>query len=481
MPLWKQQPEYERLRQRYAESRGEFAFWIGSGLSQPADLPNWSGLLQQLHRAALHSIATLEEREARIQEAKLDELHYIDNFWDKMTRVKDVMGPASFNSSIDDIIGRSTKLAPPLAYDEIWRLDHVNNVLCFNLDCFINRSHQQIRGAQHIATFSGCEAHQHTHLIKNRRPFIANLHGTIDNPSSWVLTKSQIKALLEDASYRYFVSAVLQSFTCVFVGITADDVAVSSFLHQIRDLGVMLGDHYWITSRSDAKTHRWGQDAGLQVIRYQPQEGPSGADHVPIILDLLKDIRSYIPPERSAPVVQTSVDTIDSIPSASELLTRTSNEIRQLLTRKAFTILSVCDHNTESPSYKEFLTTYRRAIYLSWFVSSDSSPDNEFFDYVLSDKIASSLFSSVWRAYDRSGNSVAVKLINIDNLSRGIALESFRRGVESLSFLTNAKIDGVALLREAHELPPCVVMDFVEGGTFEDVVQSSDFEFWEHG
>lgn len=182
--LWKQQPEYQRLRQRYAESRGEFAFWIGSGLSQPADLPNWSGLLQKLTTAALHSITTLEEREARIQEAKLDELDYIDDFWEKMTRVKDIMGTASFNSSVEEIIGRSINMHPPTAYDEIWRLHHINNVLCFNLDCFINRSHHQIRGPQHIATFSGREAHQYTHLIKNRRPFIANLHGTIDNSSS---------------------------------------------------------------------------------------------------------------------------------------------------------------------------------------------------------------------------------------------------------------------------------------------------------
>jgi eukaryotic-like serine/threonine-protein kinase len=90
-------------------------------------------------------------------------------------------------------------------------------------------------------------------------------------------------------------------------------------------------------------------------------------------------------------------------------------------------------------------------------------------------------FSSVWEAYDETGDRVAIKVVNVDNLSKGAELSSFRRGVVAMRFLTDARVRGTAALRAAYEIPACVVMDYVDGPTLEEVVQQRRLSFWGDG
>jgi eukaryotic-like serine/threonine-protein kinase len=76
---------------------------------------------------------------------------------------------------------------------------------------------------------------------------------------------------------------------------------------------------------------------------------------------------------------------------------------------------------------------------------------------------------------------VCMKIIQIDNLHDGPQIESFRRGVQSLRYLTNAGVPGTAKLIDAHEIPTAVVMDFVEGQPLSDVASNSHFNFWDQG
>lgn len=477
---WRDQAEYQALRTSYAEARGEFAIWIGAGLSEPAKLPLWPQFVKSMTDMALSSISSLEERQAKIQEAKLDEVNFIDDIWRKISIIKGVMGEASFIGAMQSLFQPSDKEIPPPLYDEIWSLPRINNVVSLNIDSFARRSHRKVRPAQDIQSFSGREAPRYAHLLKARKPFIVQLHGLLENPDSWVFTREEIGRLIDNQAYVNFVNAILHSMTCIFVGMSVDDVSVGGFLSSIKNAGSFVGSHYWITSRRDLKTNSWAQAAGLQVIRYDAQSKNGQTDHQTPLRDIFSDLRSFKSVDRIAPVVRSDVQRQSSIPEPREIISREPNEVRILLAGKAADILERNAWDTSSHEYKNFLISYKRAVHMAWFLT-DEEPDNMFFDLTVSRKVQSGAFSAVWEAYDASYDRYAIKVLNIVNLEKGPEIDSFRRGVESMSLLTKDDVAGAAPIRSAYELPSSVIMKYVEGPTLTDVVSQKNFKFWTDG
>jgi hypothetical protein len=73
---------------------------------------------------------------------------------------------------------------------------------------------------------------------------------------------------------------------------------------------------------------------------------------------------------------------------------------------------------------------------------------------------------------NQSGEFKALKIIQIDNLEKGPQLDSFRRGVKALSYLSAAKVPGTANLEAAFEIPTAEVMEFIDGDNLTDLVPS---------
>src|SRR5580700_10726056 len=57
-------------------------------------------------------------------------------------------------------------------------------------------------------------------------------------------------------------------------------------------------------------------------------------------------------------------------------------------------------------------------------------------------------------------------------------LGSFRRGVKSMRILSNAGVPGMVRYHYGFELPPCVIMDYVDGPNLEEAVQSRLLNTW---
>ncbi|TSD85895.1 hypothetical protein FFK22_025205 [Mycobacterium sp. KBS0706] len=237
------QRTYQRLRTEHAERRRPIAFWIGAGFSAPAGLPTWQKLKDDLIGEALDSLSGLEKDETELKERKLEEIKLNQNYWSSFETIKNIIGRTNFVASIREKIGDVEKIQIPELYNDVWRLPGVGAVLTLNLDGFVDGSHRIIRPQERPASFSGRDAPSYAHVVGARRPFIANLHGIIDDQTSWIFTQSDVEKLFSSESYRNFLSIVFGNMTVVFAGISAEDGAAGGTLARLLSWG-------WISERT---------------------------------------------------------------------------------------------------------------------------------------------------------------------------------------------------------------------------------------
>lgn len=474
------QPAYRRLRDAHAERLRPLVFWVGAGLSQPARLPGWGQLRDALVASALETAALLPEADAKVKEAAIDEAASSASLWEAFQILKREMGRAEFREEIRRIFDRAQDADVPPAYRSIWELPGVRGMLTLNLDEFAAKSHKRTRLNEDPAVFMGRDAADYAHVLSAGRPFIGNLHGVMDANQSWVFTRDEISALVNLPGYKDFISLVFGQMTVVFCGISAEDGAAGGFLEALSNAGLDLGPHYWITDRVDTVTHTWAADAGISVIRYSPLTDSAGhPDHVTPLQELFSDLREYISKDRVLSPLIADVTAVEKLPSPKELRVYEDDDVRSLLSGHAKSLLTADRHGANA-EYERFLKEYAQAIHRAWYVTSDE-PYNQFYSYTVERRISSSPFASVWRVRDPSGDAYALKVLRLENLRSGPEIDSFRRGVQSLTFLTAAAVPGTASLKEAFEIPTAVVMQYIEGASLHDVIQPRNFDPWIDG
>ena len=183
--------------------------------------------------------------------------------------------------------------------------------------------------------FSGRHAGRYLHLLKTPHPFVANLHGIADDVSSWVLTRSELRRLIKYSGYSTLTTSCLTTTTILFIGIRADDIAAGGQLEALTRAGVDAGPHYWLTGRDDYGTNRWAEEAGLQVIKYQPDDTHSQ------VVEFFGDILRFVPEDNDMlpPVVPGNrVFQSATLPSPEFLAQEEADVIRQALNAKAITL-----------------------------------------------------------------------------------------------------------------------------------------------
>ena len=480
MPFNVSQPIYQRLRTIHAERRRPVVFWVGAGLSQPANLPSWPGLRDMLLARAIETAATLPEAEGRVKEQALEKITSKMSLWDAFQTLKKEMGRVEFREEIREIFKNSTEASIPEIYTEIWNLPGVRGMLTLNLDEFASRSHRRTRLTEDPAVFFGRDAPDYAHILAAGRAFIGNLHGVMDANNSWVFTRDEISQLVSTPGYKEFVGFVFGQMTVVFLGISAEDGAAGGFLETLTRSGLDLGSHFWITSRTDATTHGWAAEAGLGVIRYIEDHAAGGApDHTTPLLEMFADMRAYISRDARVSPLIPDIIAIASLPSVKELRTKDDDELRGLLSGYAKVLLEK-EGSSDRINYNKFLREYAPCIHQAWYITSDP-PFNKFYNYHVEERISSSPFSTVWRLRAEDGSSLALKVLRIENLENGPEIESLRRGIQSLGYLTKAAIPGTATLVTAYEIPTSVIMEFVDGENLQDLANSGSFDLWHDG
>lgn len=473
MSSYNNQDAYIDLRDIIAERTSSVVAWIGSGLSIQADLPGWNGLKSSLEQKLQNKAESIRKEEKGQLFGQLKNCQTAKSNWQSFSILRKALGKSSFRSMIREEFKNASSVEIPEVYNLLWHLG-ITGLLNLNIDRLATRSFHNVYNDKLVIEFCGQEISQFVHLLNGPEKFIANLHGIHEKFDSWVFTSAQLDDLFNNKGYQTFIKSCLTSKIVLFLGISADDVAVGGHLQQLKNDNIDFGNHFWITSRDDLATDEWAEEIGIRVIRY------SNSNNHRELLHLLKDIQSFIPKDDFIyplpPPAQKSEPT--TLPSPKEILKSNSNEIRKLLNNRAREILTdqIGNHN-QYEKYREFCEKYDEAIYRAWYANVNPGA-NEFFDYKLEELHAKGAFGKVYRAIDNNDNIVAIKILQEEERKKDDFFQSFRRGVRSMRILASRNVKGMVRYIEAYEIPAFVVMDWIDGINLKEAVEAHKINDW---
>lgn len=471
---------FEALRSIISESRSPIVFWIGAGVSADAGLPGWYSLRDKLNNAALEEMVNWSPKDADAREDDLVQAANSKDLWKSFGILQNILGYPTYKSIIRQFLEPSAKVSVPELHRLIWNLPETRGVVSLNIDGLEGRAHRSERTHDVIDEFVGRDIENHIHTIQAKKQFIARLHGHHSDSTSWVFTDKELTKIVDRDAYKTSVQALFSNYTIIFVGISADDVAAGGFLHNMTAQGLDSGSHFWITDRVDSETRKWSDSAGLLRINYHVA---NGENHTSIISSIFKNIAEYKPQDATAiPVVFSGAES-EVIPDLSALRLMPEDEVRFALNRYAKHLINEGANRTDTQAYTQFITGFSPFVHQSYHLS-DIQGYNIFFGYHAVEKIHGGPFSTVWRVKKPNGDGsyYALKIMQFDNLQKGPQIESFRRGIASQKLLKDAtNFDGIAKIEAAFEIPPSVVMEFVEGESLEEVAQKPGFNFWDDG
>ena len=151
-----EQDSFKALRRVVAERTSSLVAWVGAGLSVPAGLPTWPGLIDHLVDVSRRKIATLSgaTREQGLLTALTQRVREKD-YWVAFQLAEELLGQISYESEIRNKLDISTQ--PPPAYLALWRTG-LQGMISLNLDHFALQSYSSFRPGTNISKFVGAQA-----------------------------------------------------------------------------------------------------------------------------------------------------------------------------------------------------------------------------------------------------------------------------------------------------------------------------------
>ncbi len=466
------QASYKDLRSIVRERTNRVVAWVGSGLSAEAGVPTWSELKARLCESLQNKAESSEEEEKAYLRKRAKQIIESPDYWLSFQLLRETLGKTTFRIEVRKNFDVVSNSLIPRAYKHILDIP-VTGILNLNLDRLATRAFAEKNPGKVIVEFNGNRIGDYFHVLKNASPFIVNLHGFSSDETSWAFTRDDIKSLLKMEEYRSFLSSCFNSRTVVFIGISADDVAVGGHLENLSNLGVDLSHLYWITNASDPITNSWAEENKIQVIQYSATD----SKHYELI-EILKDLSNFQPSDSNAPPVALSGHKkVSTIRSTEELRRETSTEkLREELNSYATSLLENSSKK-DYQQYESFCLEYDEPIYRAWYISTKPG-ENKIFGYELEKEIAEGAYGRVFKAKRPDGTDVAIKILKTELRRKKDMLQSFRRGVRSMRILAKRKVEGMVPYEQASEIPAFCVMDFIEGPNLNQAIQSKFIVDW---
>lgn len=469
---------FDELQKIITERSRPIVFWTGAGVSSPA-LPSWKSLLQSVIKVAISKAGKITDNKSLHASIKAADVE--PDLWRSFERLSSIdtgIGQESFRAAISEALGPSNSAEVPEIQKLLWHFKP-KGIVTLNLDLFTQRSATELKSLVPIV-IAPSQFGQNLSVFKEARPFIAYPHGILDDFQSWTFTSSALSKRLADTEYLAWVTTLLASHTVVFVGITADDVAVGGLMEKLmRNTGGEFRGNFWITGRNDSATDSWAEKHGIRVIRYDV----NGDDHSDLVT-LLKEIQQYHPIENALleqPIVadHTHTNFIGQLPPADQINLRDKESLRNMLNAHANDIFARNGNNTveRDKEFRGFLIEYEDAIHNAYHTST-ASGKNVFLGYYLQGRADGGAFGNVFHALDSSGNSVAIKILHAEKLDNPEFYKNFRRGVNSLRILLERKVDGIVGFKDAVEIPPALVMEWIDGATLSQAAHMPYLSDW---
>jgi eukaryotic-like serine/threonine-protein kinase len=475
------QADYRLFRRDYAEGKAPLVIVCGSGLSAPANIPTWSKLRKTLQAEAENKAQTLNQMGEAFLNLKVASLQKQDNPWIAFKVLKEVLSKPTFERLIEEELTPGPESETPAGYTSLLKLCP-RGIVTLNLDKFTGEALASANPGKQITPVYGKELAQKWYTLEDASIYLLYLHGVLGDPSTWVMTQDDLADLVSGEGHAHFLKKLYTDNLVLFVGISADDVALSGRLLELTRGGFRPRNLYWLTTRVDPDTERWASDAYISLIRYP---GSTNKDHQTAIEKLVADCISFRPTDDPEPPLISASSALDKqVPveqiDPMELAQQDPETVRYTLAITLNDTLKAAEDDEEEKFrlYREFCDTYDYALNRA-FYRSKLEQFRTWFDYKLEFPfLGKGNFGEVYSAISPTGELVAVKIMHLSIFGNDDMLGGFRRGVRSMQFITNERVPGMVPMLETFELPPTIVMPFVVGSSLEDALRDCPSMPW---
>lgn len=466
-------PEFRHFRNAFAEGKAPLTIIVGAGLSTPAGLPTWSALEKKLRQDVEQKRRSLGTLELELRKKQYASLKEASDPWIAFQSIKNILGPATFESSVQEFLTPNDDSEIPVGYGELLKLKP-NSLVSLNLDRFAGEAAVKSK-QKFLNPIYGKELASKWGSVVHTRPSIIYLHGDVINPSTWVMTRSDLDGLLSSDGHRAFLEHTYLSNIVLFVGLSAEDAALSVPLIRLTKAKFAPPQLYWLTHRASDDLQRWADDHRVRVIRYTAN---GNDDHARAISEFVSKVNHYIPKEPEAPpVISENIPPIQYSDPA-DLSKLPPEEIRRHIASDINRIILESNEDSIYENYRKYCIENDFAIHTAFYRPNRSGSDT-WFGYELSiPSIGRGNFGEVYSATDSEGNLVAVKIMNKEAFSSDEMLGGFRRGVRSMNHVSEGGVEGMTTLIDAFEMPPTIVMPFISGMSLQQILDNDYKVSW---
>jgi eukaryotic-like serine/threonine-protein kinase len=481
------QPEYRLFRRDFAEGKSPLVLICGSGLSAPAKVPTWGKLRTSLQEAAEQKAKTLSQMGGALLNLRVESIRKQSDPWVAFKLLREALTKPMFERLVEEQLTPSPDSDLPAGYRELLRL-RPRGFVTLNLDKFSGEAVAQANPGKQIAPVYGHELAQKWYTLEAAPIYLLHLHGVLDDPATWVMTQDDLSGLRQSEGHSLFLKRLYTDNLVLFVGVSADDIALSGRLLELTHGGFRPKNLYWLTTRTDPTTAQWAEDAYIKLLRYP---GSSDEHHLAAIQKLVADCLSYRSvDEPEAPLINSSPKLRGSAPvddlDPYELAQQDPEVVRYTL---AITLNGILEEVDLDPTivekeeekfsrYRSFCEKYDFALSRAFYRNKDRR-FCEWFGYTLEFPfLGKGNFGEVYSAKSPTGDLVAVKIMHHSIFGNDDMLGGFRRGVRSMGFITTEKVPGMVPMLESFEIPPTIVMPFVEGSSLEDALRDAPRMPW---
>lgn len=272
---------------------------LGAGISRQAishtkkrPFPNWRELLDFLIESALAKkfIKASEKKEMR---GLLDKGQYLM----VAEQLRYSLPTDEYTSLLKEAFN-PPGAAPTEIHKAMFRLN-APLILTTNYDLLIEDAYAEVyRKTANVYTYRGAAEVQQSLQIRQLtdRPIIFKLHGSIDEPSSIILTEQDYRKLIyQETGYRTVLSAIFVTHVVLMIGFSFSDRELTLMLETLRVSLKSQSRPDYIFLPEDAtgevESRRFREDFGVEVIPFKPTKG------YPEVLQLINFLISEAAPK----------------------------------------------------------------------------------------------------------------------------------------------------------------------------------------
>lgn len=240
-------------------------FFVGSGLSLSAGLPDWKGLLKGLIKRAEENKLLSPDRAKECFRLSEDSSKYLM----LAEEMKETLG-VEFKSYIEEKFSNE-KNDPCEAHDLLVSLNKSKFIITTNYDMLIEKAFakKQI----YSSSYKYYEAHAIQRKLFKREFFLLKAHGDANTAAeSIVLTDKDYRRLLyKEPGYQSAMQAIFTMYSVIFIGCSLSDPELKLLLNYINAAFPEGGiPHYALMTTetvSATERGRWKKDYNIRIIQ----------------------------------------------------------------------------------------------------------------------------------------------------------------------------------------------------------------------